>query len=280
MHARVVGCLTLAIALSGAGRALADDKVTCVRAADAAQEQRTAGKLRDARASLHTCARDICPALVRSDCTQWLSEVEASMPTIVIRAQNVRGDHLSDVQVDLDGRRVADKLEGLPIEVDPGLHVLVGRRGSEVARQEIVVHTAEKNRTVTMRIETSDAKAVAQPSDATRSENGFRPGAAAWILAGVAVAGAASFGYFGLRGSAEVRDLRNECAGHCSASRVDAAYEKLLAADISLGAAVVSAGVAAYLFWSAATPAKPASARELSIAPAFGGVTAVWLERF
>jgi hypothetical protein len=280
MRARIVGSLLLAIGFFGAGPALADDKLTCVHAADAAQEQRTAGKLLDARASLHTCAREVCPALVRSDCTQWLSEVEASMPTIVIRAQNARGDDLSDVQVDLDGRRMADRLEGLPIDVDPGPHVLVWRRGGKSARQEIVVHTAEKNRTVTLRVETTDVLPASISSDAPPPDKRFRPGAAAWILAGVAVVGAASFGSFASRGTSEVREMRNECAGHCPASRVDAAQEKLLVADISLGAALVSAGVATYLFWRAATPSKMNTVREVGVSPVAGGFAAVWVERF
>ena len=279
MRARIVGCFVMAIGLTGADRAHADEKVACVRAADAAQEQRTAGKLRDARAALHTCARDVCPALVRSDCTQWLAEVEASMPTIVIRAQNARGEDLTDVEVDLDGRRMADKLDGLPIEIDPGSHVLAWRRGGKAARQEIVVHTAEKNRTVTLRVESGDALAAGLV-DTPEPEHRFRPDAAAWIFAGVAVVGAASWGYFGLRGKSEVTDMRIECAAHYAASRVDAAYQKLLVADISLGAALVSAGVATYFFWSAATPSKAAAARQVTVSPVAGGIAAVWVERF
>lgn len=280
MQPRLVGCVVLAIGSFGARPAMADDKLTCVRAADAAQEQRTAGKLRDARSSLHTCAREVCPALVRSDCTQWLAEVEASMPTVVIRAQNGRGDDITDVQIELDGRRIADQLEGLPIDVDPGAHVLVWRRGGKSARQEIVVHTAEKNRAVTLRVEGDDLPLGPPSTDVSLAEVRARPGAAAWLLSGVAVVGAASFGYFGLRGSAEVRDMRAECAGHCPASRVDAAYEKLLAADISLGIAIVSAGVAGYLFWSAAASSKSAPMREVSVSPLAGGAAAIWIERF
>jgi len=50
---------------------------------DAAQQQRSAGKLRQARASLHICSREVCPAIVKSDCTQWLSEVEASVMVVI-----------------------------------------------------------------------------------------------------------------------------------------------------------------------------------------------------
>ena len=291
MFVRAAGCTVLLVGLSGAGVSRADDKLACVRAADAAQEQRSAGKLNDARTSLHACARGACPTLVRNDCTQWLSEVEASMPTIVIRAEGAHGEDFTDVQVDCDGRRIADRLDGLPLDIDPGPHTLTYRRGaSSVARQEIVVRTAEKNRTVTLRLESNVAAAA--PSEARAPAEGlaFRPSAAAWIFSGVAVVGAASFAYWGLRGSAEVSDMRDECAGHCPASRVDAARGKLIAADVSLGIALVSAGLATYFFWSAAveknapaTRAAPSPSpprRDVSIAPNLGGATVVWIERF
>jgi hypothetical protein len=272
--------VVITAAAAGWRDARADDKVVCVRAAEAAQEMRTAGKLKDARTSLHVCAREACPPLVRRDCTQWLAEVDASLPTIVLRAENARGEDVTDVAVELDGRRIADKLDGLPIEVDPGPHTLTFRHGQRDARgQDIVVRTAEKNRAVTLHIEPREVPPVVSgPSaDAVTSE----PRLAAWVFTGLAVAGAASFGYFGLRGSSDARELRDTCAGHCPANRVDAAHQKLLAADVSLGVALLSAGIATYLFWPAA-PGSPknAPAQELGVAPLSGGAAAVLLQRF
>ena len=279
MRARISRYLLISAGFALAAPVLADDKIACVQAADAAQEHRTAGRLKEARASLHICARATCPALVRSDCTRWLSEVEASMPTIVLRATGARGEDLTDVQVDLDGRRFAEKLEGLPLEIDPGPHVLTGRSpAGAIARHEIVVRTAEKNRTVTLRVEAGETVPAAAESPMTSAS--FRPGAGAWILAGVAVAGATSFGYFGLRGRAEVDEMRAECAGHCPSSQVDAARQKLLVADVSLGVGLVSAGIATYLFWRAATPAAKPAPRGVTVMPLAGGVAAVWLEHF
>jgi hypothetical protein len=74
--------------------------------------------------------------------------------------------------------------------------------------------------------------------------------------------------------------MRTDCAGHCPASEVDAAQQKLLIADISLGAAVVSAGLATYLFWTAASSKKVAPARNVSVTPVAGGIAASWIERF
>jgi hypothetical protein len=280
MRASLSRYLFIAAGLATQAAAHADDKLACVQAADAGQAHRSAGRLKEARASLHACARTTCPALVRSDCTQWLSEVEASMPTIVLRAVSARGEDMTDVRVDIDGRRFAEKLEGLPLEVDPGPHVFTGRTAAgTLTPQEIVVRTAEKNRTVTLRVEAGQPAPT--PETSPESSATFRPGAAPWILAGVAVAGVTSFAYFGLRGRAEVADMRNDCAGHCPSSLVDAAHQKLLAADISLGVALVSAGIATYLFWRAATPAaKSVAAREVTVMPLTGGMAAVWLEHF
>ena len=290
MHARLVGIAVLLAGWMSATTSLADDKLACVQAADAAQEQRSAGQLKDARASLHACARDACPALVKGDCTRWLAEVEASMPTIVIRAQGPRGEDLTDVQVDCDGHRIAERLDGLPFDIDPGVHTLTYRRGAgSVSRQDIVVHTAQKNRHVTLRVDASPAPPSVTAPTAPSKSGSFRPGAAAWIASGVALAGFTSFAYFGLRGTAEVDDMRNECAGHCPASRVDAAHQKLLVADISLGVALVSAGVATYLFWTAAAahdgvahtvPSNFAPSRDVRLTPLAGGAAVLWVERF
>src|SRR5258706_6616344 len=136
------------------GVAWADEKVACVTAAETAQQQRSEGKLRDARLSLHLCARDVCPALVRNDCTQWLTEIEASLPTIVLRATGPRGQDVTDIKVSLDGQALADKVDGLPLEVDPGPHVLTAvRPGSKPVRQELTFYTNQRNRTVSLVLE-------------------------------------------------------------------------------------------------------------------------------
>jgi hypothetical protein len=200
------------------------------------------------------------------------------MPTVVLRAEGARGEDVADVRVDLDGAPLAVKLDGMPIDVDPGPHVLTAHppQGAS-SRQEIVVQTGEKNRLVTFRFPTSEAPSpAAAPLSAAPSR---RPSDAAWIFAGIAVVGGATFGYFGLRGTSDVRDMRAECAGHCPAERVEAAYEKLLAADISLGVALLSAGFATYFFVNGAS-APPKRMPALGVSPLAGGASAVWVARF
>ncbi|HEX7669410.1 MAG TPA: hypothetical protein VF395_07505, partial [Polyangiaceae bacterium] len=81
-----------AIALLGAlalglscGTAKADDakKAECASAYERSQELRQSGKLRKAGEALVLCTQEVCPAFVRTDCAQWLTEVTQETPTVV-----------------------------------------------------------------------------------------------------------------------------------------------------------------------------------------------------
>src|SRR5260370_7350580 len=147
------GVVTCAVAclLFAAGGGAAAERAACVSAAEVAQRQRAANRLLEARASLQICAREVCPSVVRNDCSRWRAEVEGSVPTIVLRAQDPRGQDLSDVKVSLDGNPIADKIDGFPIEIDPGPHVLTGEHaGSKKLRQDIVVRTGDRNRPISL----------------------------------------------------------------------------------------------------------------------------------
>jgi hypothetical protein len=61
-------------------------KAECVRAAEDGQADKIAGKLISARSELIACARDVCPAAVRTSCARWFSDVNASVPSVVLRA--------------------------------------------------------------------------------------------------------------------------------------------------------------------------------------------------
>src|SRR5436190_10800713 len=101
---RGIAACSVASVLFAAGQSTAGDEMSaCVSAAEQAQRQRAAGRLLEARASLQICSREVCPSVVRSDCLRWRADVEGSIPTIVLRAQDPRGQDLSDVKVALDG---------------------------------------------------------------------------------------------------------------------------------------------------------------------------------
>jgi hypothetical protein len=283
MRKWTVACVvTSAVLGTAASASVTDEKLACVAAADAAQQQRAAGKLLAARASLQICSRDACPGLVRSDCTRWRAEVEASVPTIVLRAQDPRGQDLTDVTVWLDGVPIADRMDGLPIEIDPGQHALTCEHaGSKKLRQEIVVRTGDKNRTISLPFEDLEPlqPVVIPPSHVQGSG---RPSAAAWIFTGLGVA-AAGVGTYFLVGA--IRDKNNlerlGCKPNCDPALVDGGVRKDDFATVAFGAAILSGGLATYFFLK---PSKPTSttlpAREVLVTPIFGGAFASWSEHF
>src|SRR5208282_6086778 len=87
--------LTISIAtLAFSRHAFADDKQDCIAESEAGQDKKLRGNLREAREQLLICARDVCPAIVRQDCTQWLTEIIAALPSVVVGARDWQGHDL------------------------------------------------------------------------------------------------------------------------------------------------------------------------------------------
>ena len=97
-------------------------KRECIDANAEGQSQMKAGKLRDAQSSLHMCASAACPAAVRDDCALRLDELERLIPSLVFEAKDASGKDLALVRVKVDGRPLADRLDGKALPVDPGEH--------------------------------------------------------------------------------------------------------------------------------------------------------------
>jgi len=125
----------------------------CVSAFEAGQKSRGAGKLLSARTQFLTCAQESCPDAARRLCTTWLRELETQVPSVVVQAQNARGQDIADARVLLDGKLLATQLDGRPLSVDPGKHTLrVEPKGQPGVEQPLLVITGQQNRRVTVRV--------------------------------------------------------------------------------------------------------------------------------
>jgi hypothetical protein len=100
-------------------------KNQCIDANESAQPLRKAGKLRQAEERLLVCVRPSCPAVVRDDCAQRLSDVRGAEPTVVFVVRDESDHDLTNVRVTMDGVELAAKLDGTAIPVDPGEHLFV-----------------------------------------------------------------------------------------------------------------------------------------------------------
>jgi hypothetical protein len=271
----LVGAVFVASTLPGREAAAAgpDPRLACVEASERGQTLRDQRHLREARAAFVSCARPICPEVVQRDCSAWLTSVDASVPTVVVRALGLDGQDLFAARVTIDGAPFLEKLDGSAAPLDPGKHVIVvSSDGLADVRQEVLIGQGEKNRILMARF-TATTEAKAGPSASGTSEARATVAPATWIVGGVAVAALASFTGFGIAALDEKSDLDSGCAKthSCTSSDKNTLFARALGADLSLGAAVVAGGLAAFFQWKHAS---------VGAAPVAGGAMASGTLRF
>jgi hypothetical protein len=258
-------------------RAFAEDSVAaCVKAAEDAQTQRSAHQLRAARQQFLVCAQASCPLVVRQDCAGWLSEVDKLMPSIVVQARDTRGVELVDVRVIADGDVIAERLDGLAISVDPGVHLFQFESpGAPPLQQRILIREGEKGRALGVTL-----AAMTPPPEEARPRT-RNPPPLTYVFGGLGLGGLAGFAYFGLTGRADADELGQSPCGKAKTCREDELApirQKLLVADISLGIGVLSLGAAAYFYFTDRAP--PGRTRgsvytDLELGPSGGRFTLV-----
>lgn len=231
--------------------ARADDREQCATAADQAQQLRDEGKYRRAREQLLVCARDVCPAPIKRDCLDWLTQVETTAPTVVFGAKEGTKD-LSDVKVSVDGVAVTDRLDGKPVQMDLGKHAVKFEYQGQTKEEDVIIGAGQKNRNVTVVFGAVAAAPGGTPPGGPAGGDTSKQGSIvpALVVGGIGVVAIGSFAIFGLGGKSDVSHLEDTCKPHCAQSDVDSARTKLIIADISLGVGVVALGVATYLFFT------------------------------
>jgi hypothetical protein len=138
-------------AAPSAAPAAVDPKQACIAAVEQGQTERDDGKYRQARASFLACAQDTCPRVIQQSCTKWLRELDESAPTIVLAAKDEQGNDLTDVNVTFDGSPFVTQLDGKPVEVDAGEHLIrFDRDGRTPVEQKLLLRAGEKARLVSV----------------------------------------------------------------------------------------------------------------------------------
>ena len=254
---RAAASLAIATALVCSPRLAAgqaEGKHACFAAHEQAQLLRKDARLKAAREALYACSAEACPAAVRADCTQWLGEVESSVPTVLFEAREANGRSVTAVRVLVDGRQVADQAWGKPIELDPGEHLVhYETDDGRSAEERIDLRAGEKSRPIGLLLPALPTASTARrtaPSPAPAIPAGnpggpsFPPPAPALVLGGVGVAAAVVGSYLGITGLTTESALRKDCAPGCPQEDEDALRRRYLFADLSFGLAIVSVGAA------------------------------------
>jgi hypothetical protein len=253
-------------------------RTSCLSAHEQSQVLRIDAKLIDSRQLLRHCADESCPAVIRSDCLKWLDDVEQSIPTVVIQAHSERGDE-TDVKVSLNGHPWLDRLDGRPVELNPGAYQLRCERGSALpVSLQVVVRQGEKNRVVTVDFSSKSPPVVPQSlvdmSPVSASPPDVPPNRpippAVYILGGVTVVAAAAALWAGFSARADRNRAEETCAPNCPARQVSDIRRKALFSDIASATALASAGTALVLYLTRPAqnrPAGPSSTAAVVLTP-------------
>jgi hypothetical protein len=291
---RLAGCLlgyllgTAALGVLPAAPARASDSTNqCLGAYEAGQRLRQAGDLVNAAGELRVCGGPACPVRMQGDCQRWLDDVERSIPRVVFRVRDARGEQLAHVSVSVDGgpRR---RLDGRALLMNPGEHrVVFEHPGHQILETPVFVTEGEKlePRDVTLeslvRVDHDEALlptgAVVGDGDGLRAADPG-PAISPWPLAlgAIGVVGGAGFIYFGVRAKSGETDLER-CSPDCSQAHVDDVKRDYAWSNVSLGVGL--AGLVAAGLWLLLDE-PPAQA---ATTPRHGlqlGRTASWVTRF
>lgn len=208
-----------------------------------------------ARSMLQACTRMDCKEWLVSDCSRWLGEVEARVPTVVFAAKNTAGRDLTDVRVlNKAGQEIVVTLDGHAIDVEPGAHtfVFVTRDGK---RRELnaLVREGAKSQGVTATFDASPEElARAAPPSRERPMEVPRP--LRWVgygTAGLGLVGLGIGGLFGLQAISKKNEARCDAANLCDdpgALDDSRSAARIATAGFVAGGILVAAGVALVLF--------------------------------
>jgi hypothetical protein len=248
---RAVAVALIATSWCGATAAIAraDESDACVASYEQAQVLRMEIRLVEARDKLLICAQPACPQLLTADCARWLRQVDDSVPSIVLGARDADGKDLPNTRVFLDGRRVAERIDGTALVVDPGAHTIRFENAARgVAEQHLVARQGEKNRLVSVTFPRPDA--------ATRET---RPvPVLAYVLGAVGVASIAAGTALDVSARSTFQSLKESCHSACATSDVADGRRRMLVGDVVLGVGVLALGLGVYLWLSQRPTEAPA----------------------
>jgi hypothetical protein len=271
-------CL-LASALTHGAPARAEGHAACTDASSQGQIQRDAHKLLEARAQFFLCARQECPGVVRRDCSAWLEQVQASIPTVVPIATDEAGNGLVGARVSMDGKVLLERIDGQAVDVNPGTHTFTFEAADGTkADIQMVIAEGQKDKRITATI----AKAPVSPgpvappgpalSSLPESPPPEPPSSAPWktiglVTAGVGVVGLGLGTVFGLEASSKKSsagcDANSQCPTQAGVSTLSTAQsDGNLSTVFFIAGGVLAAG--GLLVWALAPSSR------VQVAPTVG----------
>ncbi len=251
--------------------ARAEDNAACTKSYETAQVLKKKREYIAARRELQACIKE-CPTMVQRECGQWLESIENVVPSIVIHAE-AAGEDRTEVKVELDGKMIAEKLDGKGIDLDPGQHDLkFTLAGYPPVRKNLLVHEGEQLRVVHVVFEQPEVSFGLAPKPVVVETRRPVP-PALYVVGGLAVAGGVGFAAFGLVGNGQRSRLERDCSPRCTDQAVDNLHRNLLMADVSLGVGLVALTTTAVLWLTRPTITVTFDRASVAVAPSREGAS-------
>jgi hypothetical protein len=221
-------------ALLATTSARAADKTACLDAASTAQRLRAEHMLVEARDQLRVCAAAACPAVVQSDCAEWLEEVEKALPSVVVTATTRRGADRVDVKVTVDGKPFLDRLDGRAIAMNAGPHVFHFEAADGArADLQVVIREGQQSQSVATVLDEPSGRPATEPFPRPRVESGSTPWRMlAWAFGGAGVLGLGVGAAAGLVAIADKGSAQCNASHQCQPGPLSRARSAALASDI------------------------------------------------
>lgn len=271
--------LAVSASMAAPAAAYADTKSECSNAYDQTQFLRKAGQLQAARAQSEMCTRSVCAEFVRNDCSTWMTEIDAALPSVIIVATDPSGAPVREVTVTVDGKAWLTKLDGTARPLDPGTHQFRYEfDGHLPIERVVVVREGEKDKRVSIQFTSPAGGApIADrnrpvPPDTAITEPGS-PSPAPLVLIGVGggfVLLGAIFGGVVLYEKSVTDEHCSDQLQLCDADGIAAGDTgRVLGPLTTVSFAVGGVGLATGIVW-AVVRSRPANAASWLFAPAIG----------
>lgn len=262
-----VSTLAAIALIGGDARAGNDPVAACIASYERYENRLAAGDLLGAKKGLGACGAASCPGALQRECVASLAALEPRIPTVVLVARDAANRDLADVRVLLDGAPLRERLDGREIELNPGPHrFLFETAGAAAVEHAVVIRERDKGRAIEVAFEPDRARTGLERDrelDASPAPSRARTvPTTSWIFGGIGATSLATSGIFGAMALSSRADA-NACRPDCSSRQVEIVNQRFLAADVTLGLAIVSLAAAVVIYFVQGDESPPAeSARK------------------
>ncbi len=184
----------------------------CLAASDASIDAANGHRLRRERSQLLVCSDASCPAEIHAECIRRVEEVNAAIPTIIFEARDATGADLSEATIAMDGEVLAQRIDGIALPIDPGLHAFTFEHaGQPAVRKVFVIREGQKERREVITFDWQPFPSKTAAGHALRVQQILGIAAVA-----VGVAGLGLGAVFGIDAMSKRKDAERICPDQCA----------------------------------------------------------------